>query len=103
MGSVNRTIIAAVIIIMATGVYHFFLTPGTSNKTTLTRIIVGAFMLGLFVSLFDLVGFGVGQVGTWLLMLAVGVALYTVIGDLYTRFSTTGPGQTGAGGSPKLR
>lgn len=85
MGSVNRTIVVSVVIIMAAGVYHFFLQGGNKN-TTLTRIIVGGYMLGLFASLFALVGGPVGQVAGWLLMLAMGVAAFTVITDLVSRY-----------------
>jgi hypothetical protein len=109
MGSVNRTIVASVIIIMAAGIYHLFLqSPGQNNiikSPLLIRIVVGGYMLGLFASLFDLIGFGIGQVAGWLLMLAVGVAVVTVISDLVTRFSKqqNSTGTTGGGGTPTLR
>ena len=86
MGSVNRTMIASVIIIMAAGIYKFFLISGTSQNTSLTRIIVGGYMLGLLASFLDLLGPGVGQVVQWLLLLtAGGILLYVVLPDLAQR------------------
>jgi hypothetical protein len=104
MPGVNRTIVASVIIIMAAGIYHYFLQNGSKN-TTLTRIIVGAYMLGLFASFFDLVGFGVGRVAGWILMLAMGVAIFTVVTDLVKRFqgSPAGSKIVFGGSSPSSR
>jgi hypothetical protein len=105
MGGVNRTIIASVVIIMAAGIFHLVILqtvarigPGNSNKYPLitgpglTRVIVGAWMLGLIASIFDLIGSGVGQIAGWLLMLAVGVAVLTTVGDFVTFFGTQQPG-----------
>jgi hypothetical protein len=80
----NRTIIAATIIIMVAGIYHYFL-QSANKSTTLTRILVGGYMLAFFASLLDLIGFGVGQVAGWILMLAVAASVYSVINDLASR------------------
>lgn len=88
MPPVNRTIVTATVIIMASGAYHFLVSTVKPNYT-LTRVIVGGFMLGFFASLFDLIGFGVGQVAGYILMLAMGVAIFTVIQDVMQRFNTT--------------
>lgn len=102
MGSVNHTIVASVIIIMAAGIYHYFLQGGKKN-TTLTRVIVGGYMLGLFASFFDLVGFGVGQVAGWILMLAVGVAVFTVATDIVGRYQKAQVPASTPGGHPNLK
>lgn len=91
-GSVNRGIIVAVVIIVAVGIYHYFITAkGTTaarltQSATITHIIIGGFMLALFASVFDLVGGGVGRISFGLLMLAVLVAVTTVIADIATRY-----------------
>ena len=87
MPGANRTIIAGTLIIMASGAYHYFVNGGAKSNTTLTRIIVGGYMLGLIASLFDLIGLGVGQVAGWILMLAMGVAIFTVLTDLGPRLA----------------
>ena len=102
MGAVDRKLIAYVVIIMATGIYKFFLVKDTSKHTTLTRIIIGGYMLGLFASLFDLVGSGLGQVANWMLLLAAGVAVLTVIQDIYDRYNNVATATSGGGSSSKL-
>ena len=97
MPGVNRTVVASVIIIMAAGIYHYFLQQG-NKSTTLTRIIVGGYLLAFFASLFDLVGFGVGKVAGWVLMLAMAVAIFTVVSDIYSRVQTSQTVTRGAGG-----
>lgn len=109
MENVNRSIVGSVIIITAAGLYHYFLGGGgTGTKTTITRIIVGGFMLGLIASFFEFFGFGVDKVAGYILMLAVAVAAFTVISDLVTRYTNQQQAQesstvtqSGGGGNTK--
>lgn len=118
LGKVNRTMVASVVIIMATGIYHFFLTnKGASGakaaqSSAITKILVGGFMLALFMSLFDLVGLGLDKISGALLMLAVGVAVFAIVNDLVSRQQgnkgatapippSSPPGGGGGGGTKK--
>lgn len=93
MGGVNRTIIVSTVLIMATGAYRVFLVKptgadGTSRTATLTRVIVGGYVLAIIASVIDLVGGPASQVAGLLLALAIMTAAYAVLPDLFSRIST---------------
>jgi hypothetical protein len=86
---VNRQIVTSVLIIMGAGAYRVLvIKPAPGKHTlTLTRVIVGGYMLAIIASIIDLVG-GLGaQLSNMLLGLAVMTALFAVIPDLFSRFS----------------
>lgn len=88
----NRQIITSVLIIMAAGTYRVLLVRPTGGKQTLTvtRVLVGGYMLAIIASIIDLVG-GLGaQLSGMLLALAVMTALFAVLPDLFSRFSKKG-------------
>lgn len=88
MPAVNKTILASAFIITGAGLYHFYLTGASKNTNGhITPILVGGYMLAIFASFFDLIGFGIGQVAGYILLLAVGVSLYSVILDLTARLA----------------
>lgn len=90
---VNRQIIVGVVILMATGAYQLLVVK--SVHTTLVRIIVGGFMLGVIASALDAFGGGAGQIAGWIVMLAVATSILVVIADLATRFGGAAATQTG--------
>lgn len=86
----NRQIITSVLIIMAAGAYRVLVVRPAPGKQTLTvtRVLVGGYMLAIFAAIIDLVG-GLGaQLSALLLGLAVMTALFAVIPDLFSRFSS---------------
>ena len=86
---VNKKIIVAVLIIMASGLYTVLVIHNGSDpkrSSTVTKVVVGAYILGIVVSLVDLLGGPFGQVANALLLVALATALYAVIPDLAQRF-----------------
>lgn len=99
MGGANTTIIASTLLIVAAGSYHILFSKTSGNTATLlTRVFVGGYLLALIASFFDLIGFGVGQVAGWILMLAVGVSVLTVMTDIVNRIQTQQLSQAGTSG-----
>ena len=85
---VNKTIIVSVLIIMATGIYTVLVIKhgaSASRSSSVTKVVVGAYLLGLVVSLVDLLGGPFGHVGNMLLLVAVATALYAIIPDIAQR------------------
>lgn len=80
----NRQIVISAVVIVAAGAYHLYV--GTSNnKTTLTRIVIGGYLLALIASAFDLVGGPFTRVLGAIMVLAAGTAAATVLPDLASR------------------
>lgn len=89
---VNRRIIVATLLIMATGVYTVLAiepATGSGKHTTLTRVIVGAYMLAIIVSVLDLVSPNIaGALGGGLLMVALLTALYAVLPNVFSKVNS---------------
>lgn len=105
---INKRIIVAVIIIMATGLYQVLVIKGSQGgiggvanpnprRATVTRVVVGAYILGIVVSLVDLLGGPFAHVGAMMLLVATATALYAIIPDIAQRM---GKRNEGAGGAP---
>ena len=88
---VNRPIVISVVILMAAGAYRVLVVkpdPKTRPGVTLTRVLIGGYILAVIASVLDLVS-GVGsQIAGMLLGLAVTSAMLAVLPDLLSRFST---------------
>lgn len=84
---VNKTIIVAVIIIMASGLYTVLVAtkPAGTRSSNVTRVVVGAYLLGIAVSIVDLLGGPFRQVSNGLLLVAVLTALYAILPDIGQR------------------
>lgn len=80
---INSPLIIAGVLITAAGFYRVVVMQNTTSNPT--RVLVGGYVLVLIVSLFDLLGGGVGQLAYWILLLAFGTLLLTVLPDLGTR------------------
>lgn len=91
MPGVNRTIIAAVIIITAGGIFHVLFQQKSGGSVT--KVLIGGYMLALVASVFELVGFGIDKISGWILALAAGVTLFMVISGGLGSFGQT-PGST---------
>lgn len=105
MEHVNGRIVVATIILMGAGVYRVLVVksatraPNDTRSTTVTRVIVGGYILAIFASIIDLVGGPASTIAGLLMMLAVATALYAIIPDLFSRFSKRGAnGGAAAGG-----
>lgn len=105
MEHVNGRIVVATIILMGAGVYRVLVVksatkaPNDTRSTTITRVIVGGYILAVFASIIDLVGGPASTIAGLLMMLAVMTALYAIIPDLFSRFSKRGGAAAGGGGS----
>ena len=112
---VNKTIIVSVIIIMASGLYTVLLSkqhasglagaaqnaahPDQTRSKTVTRVVVGAYLLGIVVSVVDLLGGPFGHVAGMMLLVAVATALYAIIPDIAQRMGQHNTGGGGGGSS----
>ena len=87
---VNRQIVTSVLILMAAGAYRVLLAkkdPKAKPGLSLTRVLIGGYVLAIIASIIDLVS-GVGsQIAGLLLGLAVTSSLIAVLPDLISRFS----------------
>lgn len=104
--NVNRTIVVATVLIVAAGAYNVIVVQKNHARTTITRIIVGGYMLAILTAVIDLLTGGRSTPVTGgLLMVAVGTIILTILPDLLGRLGThnanTNP--TGGGGSPTVR
>lgn len=96
---VNKTIVVSVLIIMASGLYTVMVIhPGSTiggfagaalgeRRKTVTKVVVGAYILGIVVSLVDLLGGPFAHVGAMMLLVAVATALYAIIPDIAQRLN----------------
>lgn len=103
MDHLNGRIIVSVIILMAAGAYRVLVVKqkGVQGKVTLTRILVGGYILAIVASIIDLIGGPASTVAGLLMALAVMTALYAVIPDLFQRIGfwrTQQPATPGASG-----
>lgn len=96
---VNRTIIVSTIIIMTAGLVNVLIIKNPAKQTTghartVTRVVVGGYVLAIVVSLIDLLGGPFAHVGGMMLMVAVATAffaIYPVVGALIsTQFPAGG-------------
>lgn len=86
---VNRPIIISVMILMAAGTYRAFLVtrdPTAKHATTITRILVGGYVLAIIASILDLVTPLGARLASLLLALAVTSAAVAILPDLISRF-----------------
>lgn len=110
MEHVNGRIIVATVVLMGAGVYRVLVVnkPATGNTSdpnakrsvTITRVLVGGYMLAVVASIIDLVGGPASTIAGLLMGLAVMTALYAVLPDLFQRFAArrANPGGGGGGG-----
>lgn len=107
MDHVNGRIIVSVLILMAAGVYRFRVMgqrTAAGRQITITRILVGGYVLAIVASIIDLAGGGIGTVAGLILALAVMTALFLVIPDLFSRISQRNAQPATTGGShPTVR
>lgn len=92
MEAVNGRIIVGTLILMGAGVYRVLLVPGTKdpNNTTsrsITRVLVGGYLLAIVASIIDLVGGPASAISGLLVALAVMTALYAILPDLLGRIA----------------
>lgn len=83
--NLNRRVIISGVLLIAAGVYRVVVVKDT--KTTLTRVIVGGYLLMVLASLIDLVGGPVGQISGLLLTLALGTLALAILPDIATRIA----------------
>lgn len=83
--NLNRRIIISGVLLIAAGVYRVVVVKDT--KTTLTRVIVGGYLLMVLASLIDLVGGPVGQISSLLLTLALGTLALAILPDIASRIA----------------
>ena len=99
---VNKSIIVSVIIIMASGLYSVLViqrsTDPSKRSSTVTKVVVGAYLLGIVVSLVDLLGGPFAHVGSMMLLVAVATALYAIIPDIAQRMGQRGTSPASGGG-----
>lgn len=95
MERLNGRIVVGVLILMAAGTYRVLVinhpagnSPKTTQGATVTRVIVGGYILAIVASIIDLVGGPASTVAGLLLALAVMTALYAVIPDLFQRITS---------------
>lgn len=81
---VNRTIIIAAVLLIATGAYQVLWsrTHGQPSGVTLTRVIIGGYMLALIASIVDLVSPTIGYLAGLVMLLAVTTVALTIAGNL---------------------
>lgn len=85
---VNKPVVVATIVLIATGVYTVKLMKPDGSGTrgrTITRVLVGGYLLAIIASIVDLVGGPAAAVASGLMMLAVAAALFAVLPDLLAR------------------
>ena len=96
---VNRQIVVSVLILMSAGAYRVLVVhpdPKTRPGVTLTRVLIGGYVLAIIASIVDLVS-GVGsQIAGLLLGLAVTSALLAVLPDLVSRLAGGGAAASAA-------
>lgn len=86
---INRQIVISGLVLMAAGAYRVFLmTPKTDRaNVTLTRVLVGGYVLVILASVLDLVGGPAPAIAGGIMSLAVLTALYAVLPDLFQRIT----------------
>ena len=93
----NRSIITAVLGISALAVLHHYLAPQPANASV-TRILIGAFVLLLVLAILDTFGGPVSALASAIAMLALLVAVLTYGGPVFLGLfriaSGTGGGQS---------
>ena len=99
---VNRQIVTSVLILMAAGAYRVFVVqkpdPKAKPGVSLTRVLIGGYVLAIIASVVDLVS-GVGaQISGLLLGLAVTSSLIAVLPDLVSRLAGGGAAAASSGG-----
>ncbi len=109
MERINGRIVVSTLILMAAGAYRVLLVDKSASAgggkagVTITRVLVGGYILALVVSIIDLVGGPASTMAGLLMALAVTTALYAVIPDLFHRITqrrqSSGGGGGGGGGS----
>lgn len=85
MQQVNGRIVVSVVILMAAGVYRILVAK--TSSATITRVIVGGYLLALVASIIDLVGGPGAAIAGLLLPLAVVTVLFAIIPDLFSRIT----------------
>lgn len=109
MDHVNGRIIFSTLILMAAGVYRLQISKGKGGgtSTTLTRVLVGGYILALVASVIDLAGGPASEVSGLLMALAVFTALLAVLPDLFQRITQhqqqPAATQPGGGSRPTVR
>lgn len=106
MEQINGRIVVSTLVLMAAGAYRVLLvdkSQGAKNSgasVTITRVLVGGYILALVVSIIDLVGGPASTLAGLLMALAVTTALYAVIPDLFARITKRrqSSGSSGGGG-----
>lgn len=80
---VNRTIIIAAMLLTATGAYQVLWSRSHGQQSvTLTRVIIGGYMLAVIASIVDLVSPTIGYVAGLVMLLAVTTVALTIAGNL---------------------
>lgn len=88
MDRLNGRIIFSTLILMGVGIYRLQISKNASGtQLTLTRILVGAYLLAIIASILDLAGGQVSEVVGGIMMLAVFSALLLVIPDVFQRIN----------------
>lgn len=111
---INKTIIVSVVIIMAAGLYTVLVinregvTKGGMDlagrtNSTVTKVIVGAYLLGIVVSVVDLLGGPFAHVGSLMLLLAVATALYAIIPDIANKLGQRNASAPASGGGSQTK
>lgn len=88
MDRINGRIITSVLILTAAGIYRFRVMgqkTAAGRQITITRILVGGYILAIVASIIDLAGGQVGAIAGLLLALALLTALFTILPDLFAR------------------
>lgn len=108
MEHINGRIIVATLVLMGAGVYRVLVVnkpakgntsdPNSKRSVTITRVLVGGYMLAIVASVIDLVGGPASTIAGLLMMLAVMSALYAVLPDLFGRLGARGNTAGGGGG-----
>lgn len=85
----NKTIVLAAVLLTATGAYQVLYSRLTGKNTgpTLTRVVVGGYMLAVIASVVDLISPSAGYVAGLLMMLALTTVALTIAGNLGSLFA----------------
>lgn len=85
----NKTIVLAAVLLTATGAYQVLYSRlnGKNTGPTLTRVVVGGYMLAVIASVVDLISPSAGYVAGLLMMLALTTVALTIAGNLGSLFA----------------